>query len=93
MHVESTDPHAADGTLARASPASGVKVGFIADGLDINNTDFIRPDGSHVFVDYKDFSGEGTAVPTGGEEAFLDASSIAAQGRNIYDISKYSAIG
>ena len=28
----------------------------------INNTDFIRADGSHVFVDYRDFSGEGTAV-------------------------------
>jgi hypothetical protein len=71
---------------------SGVTVAFIADGLDINDTDFIRADGSHVFVDYKDFSGEGTGVPTGGGEAFLDASSIAAQGRNVYDISKYSAL-
>jgi len=71
---------------------SGVTVAFIADGLDINNTDFIRADGSHVFVDYKDFSGEGTAVPTGGAEAFLDASSIAAQGRNVYNISRYSAL-
>ena len=67
-------------------------VAFIADGLDINDTDFIRADGSHVFVDYKDFSGEGTAVPTGGDEAFLDASSIAAQGRKVYNISNYSAL-
>jgi hypothetical protein len=68
----------------------GVTVGFIADGLDINNQDFIRANGQHVFTDFKDFGGDGTAAPTGGGEAFLDASSIAAQGRHVYDISKYS---
>ncbi len=59
----------------------GVKVAFFADGLDINNPDFVRPDGSHVFIDYKDFSGDGLNAPTGAAEAFGDASSIAAQGR------------
>ncbi|MGH9016911.1 MAG: S8 family serine peptidase, partial [Acidimicrobiales bacterium] len=87
----------ADATTPNAQTArslgidgTGVTVAFIADGLNINDPDFIRADGTPVFVDYKDFSGEGTAVPTGGGEAFLDASSIAAQGRQVYDISHYS---
>jgi hypothetical protein len=66
---------------------TGVTVAFFADGLDINNPDLIRPDGSHVVVDYRDFSGDGINAPTTGEEAFGDASSIAAQGREVYDLS------
>jgi hypothetical protein len=68
---------------------AGVKVAFVADGLDPNNPDFIRPDGSHVIVDYRDFSGDGPNAPTSGAEAFGDASSIAAQGRVPYDLSKF----
>jgi hypothetical protein len=68
----------------------GVKVAFFADGLDINNPDFIRPDGSHVFIDYRDFSGDGPNAPTDSREAFGDASSIAAQGRVTYDISQFN---
>ncbi len=72
----------------------GVKVAWIADGIDINNPSFIRADGSHVFVDYENFSGDPAGTPTDGGEAFLDASSIAAQdvsnGKVLtYDISQF----
>ena len=44
-------------------PATGVKVAFFADGVDTNNPDFIRQDGSHVFIDYRDFTGGGPNAP------------------------------
>jgi hypothetical protein len=64
-------------------------VAFFADGIDINNPDFIRADGSHVFIDYRDFTAEGPNAPSGAAEAFGDASSIAAQGRQVYDLSNF----
>ena len=67
----------------------GVKVAFLADGLDVDNPDFIRADGSKVFVDYRDFSGDGPLAPTSAAEAFGDASSIAAQGRKVYDLANF----
>ncbi|MFF0414679.1 S8 family serine peptidase [Kitasatospora sp. NPDC004745] len=67
----------------------GVKVAYIADGLDPNNPDFIRADGSHAVVDYQDFAGDGWDAPTGGAEAFGDASAVIAQGRQVYDVSKF----
>jgi hypothetical protein len=74
----------------------GVKVAFLADGMDPNVAGFIRPDGSHVFFDYQDFTGDPAGTPTAGGEAFGDAASIAAQdmpkGKVLnFDISKFVA--
>src|SRR6185312_11923985 len=87
MHVAANDP--AIPQARSLATGKGVKVAFFADGLDIDNPDFIRPDGSHVFIDYRDFSGEGPNAPSGAAEAFGDASSIAAQGRQVYDVSNF----
>ncbi len=68
---------------------AGVKVAFIADGIDPDNPDLIRANGQHVIVDYQDFSGEGPSASTSGIEALGDASSIGAQGRVSHDLAAY----
>jgi Subtilase family len=68
---------------------TGIKVGIIADGIDPNNPDLIRANGQHVIFDYEDFSGFGPTAPTDGRESFLDAGTIASQGKQTYDLSGF----
>ena len=63
----------------QAVTGTGVTVGILADGLDTTIQGFVRPDGTSVFVDYQDFTGDPAGTPTAGGEMFGDASSIAAQ--------------
>ena len=74
---------------AQGITGAGVTVAWIADGLDPGNPDFIR-NGKSIFKDYVDFSGTGPDTKAGGEEAFGDASMIAAQGNETYDLSTYN---
>ena len=83
-----TTTHANEAHAAGITGA-GVTVAWIADGLDPNNPDFLR-NGKSIFKDYVDFSGDGPNTQTGGEEAFGDASMIAAQGNQTYDLSNWN---
>ena len=58
-HTDSDTPNA-NTARSLGYTGAGVKVGFIADGTDINQPDLIRADGTHVVTDYQDFSGDGT---------------------------------
>ncbi len=72
---------------SRTAPASRSAV--LADGIDPDNPDLIRPNGQHVIFDYQDFSGQGPTAPSFALAAFLNAGLIGAQGNQVYDLSKF----
>jgi hypothetical protein len=86
-NTASDDPNAR--TAQQLVDGAGVKVAYIADGINPNNPDFIRANGSKVITDYQAFSSDGPAPEDGGAEAFGDASSIAAQGLVSHDLSNF----
>ncbi|HUB39580.1 MAG TPA: protease inhibitor I9 family protein [Streptosporangiaceae bacterium] len=73
---------------------AGETVAYIADGIDPKNVNFIRKDGKSAITVYRDFTGDGTNVPSGaGGEAFGDANTIGGQGRHVYNAQNFSLQG
>jgi Subtilase family len=93
LSLTSTDSQTAGAQTARSLgfTGAGVTVGFMADGIDPDNANFIRSDGKSVFTHYVDFSSDGIDAATDGTEAFLDASAIAGQGTTVYNTQGFGA--
>ncbi len=67
---------------------TGIKVGVIFGGVDVNNPDLVRKDGQSVIFDNQDFSGQGPNTASSGLSMGY-VGLIAAQGNQVYDLSNY----
>lgn len=94
-----SDINATEATAAGYDGA-GVTVAYIADGVETDNPDFSRnaayasadsTTGSPV-VSQVNFTGDPSGTATAGGEAFLDSSSIAAQGNTVYNLNDYLSL-
>jgi Subtilase family len=92
LSLTRTDSTAKGARTARSLgyTGAGVKVAFLADGIDAFNANLKRGN-TPVISDYKDFSGDGTSAATAGGEAFMDANAIAGQGSAVYNVAGYGA--
>jgi hypothetical protein len=92
LALTGTDGTVKDGKTARSLgfTGAGVKVAFLADGIDTANANLMRGR-QPVISDYEDFSGDSRDAPTAGGEAFLDANAIAGQGSQVYNVSGFGA--
>lgn len=84
IRANDNHPGAAPTAASLGVTGAGVKVAFVAEGINVDQPNFQRANGSHVIVNQADFTGEGDAGTSSGGEASLDASSIAAQGNVVY---------
>jgi hypothetical protein len=93
LTTASASPNPAAKTAASLGiTGAGVKVAYIADGIDTTTPNLQRANGKSVFVDYQDFSGDGPVQQPGYDEAILDANSVAGQGLIAYDVSQYGPL-
>jgi hypothetical protein len=88
-HTQSTAPGAVT-ARSLGYTGAGVKVAFLADGIATGNANLKRG-GKSVISSYADFTGQGTAAPTQGGEAFIDANAIAGQGSQVYNVAGFGA--
>ena len=70
---------------------AGVKVAFLADGIDPANANLQRGGKSVISRLHRTSAATVRRAPTDGGEAFLDANAIAGQGTQVYNVAGFGA--